>query len=196
MIYAVPKLEQADHEVLVLIGDQKERLRLMTQNNPTHWMGSLRRSTFARAIAGSNSIEGYHATVGDAIAVVEHEEPLDASAETHAALQGYRDALTYILQSAADPYFEFSKQFLKSLQFIMLRHDLTKQPGQWRPGSIYVVEQSTGDTVYEGPSPEMVNPLAEELVTFLKTELSAPAMVRAAMAHLNLTMIHPFNLFP
>ncbi len=193
MIYAVPKLGQADHEVLALIADQKERLRLFTQNSPNRWMGSLRRSTFARAIVGSNSIEGYHATVGDAIAVVQHEQTMEASDETVAALQGYRDAMTYIMQAASDPYFEFSQQFLKSLQFMMIRHDMTKNPGQWRPGAIFIVEQATGKTVYDGPEAEQINALIEELIAFLKADNGTPVAVRAAMAHLNLTMIHPFK---
>jgi Fic family protein len=156
-------------------------------------MGSLRRSTFARAMVGSNSIEGYYATVGDAIAVVQNEEPMDANEETRAVLQGYRDAMTYIIQAANDQHFEFAKQFLKSLQFMMLRHDLSKNPGQWRPGAIYVVQESTGKTVYEAPDADAVDGLIEELVAFLRADNTTPTIVRAAMAHLNLTMIHPFK---
>lgn len=193
MIYGVPKLERADFDVIALIEQQKQKLRLYTQNSPNRWMGSLRRSTFARAMVGSNSIEGYHATVGDAIAVVQNEEPMDVNEETRAALQGYRDAMTYIIQAANDQHFEFAKQFLKSLQFMMLRHDLSKNPGQWRPGAIYVVEQSTGKTVYEAPDADAVDGLIEELVAFLRSDTTTPAIVRAAMAHLNLTMIHPFK---
>jgi len=193
MIYTVPTLDQADLDVIQLIEQQKQRLKIFTQNNPNRWMGSLRRSTFARAMVGSNSIEGYHATVGDAIAVVQHEEPLDATGETHAALQGYRDAMTYIIQAANDAHFQFAGQFLKSLQFMMLRHDMSKAPGQWRPGAVFVVEQSTGKTVYEAPNAELVNDLIEELVAFLRSDNGTPPLVRAAMAHLNLTMIHPFK---
>jgi Fic family protein len=193
MIYGIPRLDQADTDVLGLIADQKQRLRLFTQNNPNRWMGSLRRSTFARAMVGSNSIEGYHATVGDAIAVVQNEQTMEASDETRAALEGYRDAMTYIIQAANDPHFEFAKQFLKSLQFMMLRHDLSKKPGQWRTGAIYVVEQNTAKNVDEAPDAEQVNGLVEELVTALKADNGTPVIVRAAMAHLNLTMIHPFK---
>lgn len=175
------------------IEQQKQRLRIFTQNSPNRWMGSLRRSTFARAMVGSNSIEGYHATVGDAIAVVQNEEPLDAKGETHAALQGYRDAMTYIIQAANDPHFEFGSQFLKSLQFMMLRHDLTKNPCQWRPGTVHVVEQSTGKPVYEAPDAAQVNGLIEELMAFLRSDDGTPPVVRGAMAHLNLAMIHPFK---
>lgn len=192
-IYQAPELDRTDLAVLDLINGQKERLKTYTQNAPARCLGSLRRSTFARAIQGSNSIEGYNATLDEALAVVEGEGATDEKTETYRAINGYREALTYIGQAAKDPFFEFSKQFLKSVHFMMLGHDLSKYPGQWRPGSIFVVDQKTGQTVYEGPDVELVNPLIEELVAYLKDEVREPAIVKAAMAHLNLTMIHPFK---
>jgi Fic family protein len=193
MIYTAPPLQDADHAVLSLIESQRERLKFHTQGNPRRWLGSLRRSTFARAIRGSNSIEGYHATMDEVIAAVEDEPPLDERTETWHAIRGYRNAMTYIMQAAQDPYFEFSKQFLKSLQFMMIGYDMTKYPGQWRPGAIFVVNQKTGETVYEGPDSELVNELVEELVRYLKSDPQEPVIIRAAMAHLNLAMIHPFK---
>ena len=194
MIYAPPQLEQADELVLGLISHQRERLRgIMQGGNATRWHGSLRRSMMARAIVGSNSIEGYHATVDEAIAVVDNEMPIDGPTETWQAIKGYRDALTYILQAANDPYFEFSKQFLKSLHFMMLGHEMSKHPGQWRPGAIFVVNGQSGETVYEGPDAELVNGLIEELVAYLKAPEDQQSVIRGAMAHLNLTMIHPFK---
>lgn len=192
-LFQAKNLTEADETVLDMIGRQKDRLRVYTQNAPKRWLGSLRRSTFARAIQGSNSIEGYNATLDDAIAVVEGEQPLDEGTETAFAIKGYRDALTYIGQASQDPYFEFSKQFLKSLHFMMLGHDISKNPGQWRPGSVAVVNQRTGETVYEAPDVEMVNPLIEEFVAYLKAGTKEPTIIKAAMAHLNLTMIHPFR---
>jgi Fic family protein len=192
-IHEAPELDESDLGVLDLINGQKERLKTYTQNAPARWLGSLRRSTFARAIQGSNSIEGYNATLDEALAVVEGEGAADEKTETYLAINGYREALTYIGQAAKDPFFEFSKQFLKSVHFMMIGHDLSKYPGQWRPGSIFVVNQKTGQTVYEGPDVELVNPLVEELVAYLKAEVEQPAVVKAAMAHLNLTMIHPFK---
>jgi Fic family protein len=193
MIFSTPALTEHDTAVLAIIGEQRERLRVFTQHSPKRWFGSLRRSTFARAIQGSNSIEGYNATIDEALAAVENEPPIDERTETWLAIKGYRDAMTYIMQAARDPFFEFSKQFLKSLHFMMLSFDLNKYPGQWRPGQIFVVNQKTGQTVYEGPPAEMVNRLVEELVTYLRTDQRDQTLVKAAMAHLNLTMIHPFK---
>ena len=204
MIFQSPRLEKADERVLALIAGQRERLRRYTQNNPRRWMGSLRRSTLARAIQASNSIEGINASLETVLAAVDNDEPPPNSGrsndvvssnerETWLSIRGYREAMTFIMQSAQDPQFEYSKQFLKSLQFMMVGHDMTKNPGQWRPGPVYVVNGATREVVYEGPPAETVDGLMQDLVTYLRTPSDEPPLVRAAMAHLNLTMIHPFK---
>jgi Fic family protein len=193
MIYQTPALEKDDELVLGVINSQRESLRTYTQNSPKRWMGSLRRSTLARAIRASNSIEGINASIENVLAAVDNDDPSNIQKDTWQSIKGYRDAMTYIMQAAQDPHFEFSKQFLKSLQFMMVGHDMAKNPGQWRPGPIYVVNGATNEVVYEGPPAEMVNALAEELVAYLRKPTNEPPMVRAAMAHLNLTMIHPFK---
>lgn len=192
MIYELPEPQEVDHLVLEMIFDQHKRLQAML-GDPRRWTGSLRRSAQAKNIRGSNSIEGYHVTLEQAIGAIENEPPAEYS-ETWMAAKGYRDALTYILQAARDPYFEFSKQFLKSLHFMMINHEMEKNPGQWRTNTVYVVNQQTGETFYEAPDAGMVNDLVEELTSVLKTDESqiwAPLL--GAMAHLNLTMIHPFK---
>ena len=193
MIYAEPKLDDTDWRVLDLIGKQRQRLAVYTQNSPRRWMGSLRRRTFARAIQGSNSIEGYNATLDQAITAVDGEAPSDERDETWLAIRGYRQAMTYIMQAARDPYFEFSRQFLKSLHFMMVGHELSKNPGQWRPGAVYVVNQNTGAVVYEAPDVDKVNDLVDELVDYVKAPAAQDILVKGAMAHLNLTMIHPYS---
>lgn len=192
MLYQPPKLTEADRAVVALIDEHKERLKVHVQQAPSRWVGTLRRIATARAIQGSNSIEGYNATLDEAVAAVENEA-IDERTETWLAIKGYRDALTYIGQAAQDPHFEFGTQFIKGLHFMMLGHDMSKLPGQWRPGAIYVVNRRTGETVYEGPPPETVNSLMSELVAYLRAPTPEPAIVKAAMAHLNLAMIHPFK---
>lgn len=192
MLYSISHLP-ADHiQVVAGIDALRQRLNYHLQQQPRRWTGLLRRSTFARAIQGSNSIEGYHVTLDDAIAAVEGEEPLDADREAWSAVQGYRAALSYILQLAADPYFTHNEGTLRSLHYMMLSHDLGKRPGLWRPGAVYVKREPTGDIVYEGPPAEQVPALVAALMTALNAPTPLPAMVRAALGHLNLVMIHPF----
>ena len=108
MIFSAPPLSASDVAVLALIDAQKDRLRIYAEHNPKRWFGSLRRSTFARAIRDSNSIEGYHASIDEAVAAIENES-MDERTETQLAIRGHRDALTYIIQASQDPYFDFGK---------------------------------------------------------------------------------------
>ena len=193
MIFAIPVLDDAERAVLALIANQRDTLRHYVTHQPRRWFGSMRRNTFARAIQGSNSIEGYNASVDEAIKIIEDEPPLDERTETWYALKGYRDAMTYIIQTTTDPTFEFGKQFIKSLHFMMIGHEMKKNPGQWRPSSIFVVNQANNQRVYEGPSAEEVDFLITELVCHLQSDQDLPNIVCAAMAHLNFTMIHPFK---
>jgi Fic family protein len=194
MLYAAPEIGAAETTVIEAIDDLKNRLRL-NLHEPRRWLGSLRRLAFARAIQGSNSIEGYDAALDDAAAVALGEEPLDANEETRLALGGYRDAMTYVLQLAtdADDDFTYSTQLLKALHFMMTSYSLNNNPGQWRPRGIFVRKEQTGEVVYEGPDREAVPGLMTELVGRLNDDGSTPSVVRAAMAHLNLVMIHPFR---
>lgn len=190
MIFHTPKLREDERDVLDLIGNLRSELQDRVAE-PRRWAGTLRKMAFARAVQGSNSIEGYNASLDDVVAAVEGEPILDASEETQLALAGYRDAMTYVLQIAGDDALEVDEGLLKSLQFMMIKHDLRKNPGRWRPGSIYVKNED-GETVYEGPPSDEVPALITEMLQELRRDKS-PVLVKAAMAHLNLVLIHPFS---
>lgn len=193
MLFTAPPLDAHETEVLAEVDALRERLRWQL-HEPRRWYGSLRRVSMARAIQGSNSIEGYDASLDDAAAVDLGEEPLDADEETRLALKGYRDAMTYVLQMALEPDFTYSDQLIKSLHFMMTSYDLKVRPGLWRAGSIFVFNEEEDRVVYEGADVELVPGLMRELVEQLNDgDDGMPAMIRAAMAHLNLVMIHPFR---
>ncbi|MEX0873370.1 MAG: Fic family protein [Actinomycetota bacterium] len=192
MLFERPQLSEKELDVCHEIEGLRRRLRSQLAE-PRRWFGSLRRLSFARAIQGSNSIEGLNAALDDVAAAAEGEEPLDADLETKLALVGYRDAMTYVLQLAPEERFEYSEQLLKSLHFMMTNHDLKYRPGLWRAGTIYVHNEETDEITYEGPDIDFVPGLIEELVDHLNKPDTTDAMVRAAMAHLNLVMIHPFR---
>lgn len=195
MLFRVPALNERELLVINKIDDLKRTLRYAVEDqNPKRWQGLLRRSTLARAIQGSNSIEGYNVTVEDAIAAAEGEQPLDADAEAWAAVVGYRAAMTYVLQLAGDPHFRYSADLIRGLHFMMIQYDLSKHPGRWRPGPVFVRDDERKEVVYEGPEAGRVPALIDELIEHLElADDSTPGMVRAAMAHLNLVMIHPFS---
>ena len=190
-IFDLPSPEPEEQGVLELI----ERLRHELQPRlaePRRWSGGLRRMSLARAVQASNSIEGYNASLDDVVAAVDGDTTLDANQETQLAVEGYRDAMTYVLQLVHDEDAHVDEGLLKSLHFMMLKHDLAKHPGRFRPGAIYVRREDTGDIVYEGPDADLVPGFVAELLDQL-TDDSVPVVLRGAMAHLNLGMIHPFS---
>jgi Fic family protein len=117
---------------------------------------------------------------------------MDADRRTALEIIGYRNALTYVQQLADDLHVRLDESLLRSLHFMMLGHDLDKSPGQYRRGQIFVHDEEESATVYEGPAAAAVPELMRALTASL-AETDRPALVRAAMAHLNLVMIHPFR---
>ena len=193
MLFQAPALDARELDVCAHLDTLRAALRHQVADE-WRWSGLLRRVSAARAIQGSNSIEGLNVTLDDAVAAVGGGDPLDAPAHVWQAIQGYRDALTFILQLADDPSFVYDASLLKSLHFMMTKDDLRASPGRWRSGPVYVHDERSGAVVYEAPDALDVPDLVSELVAELgRPEDRTPAVVRAAMAHLNLVMIHPFR---
>jgi Fic family protein len=192
MIFEVPEVDAAELAALERIEELRRQLRYRVAE-PRRWVGSVRRVLSARAIQGSNSIEGYEVSVEDALAAVESDEPSEARQRDWLAVLGCRRAMTYVLQLADDPHFGYSSALVRSLHFMMTEYSLDAGPGLWRPGPIWVRNGATGEIVYEAPEKEEVPGLIEELIDQLQADPGSPPMVRGAMAHLNLVMIHPFR---
>ncbi len=192
MLYETPALDEVDLRVVADIDEYRRRMRFALRE-PQRWTGQLRRNLLAKAIQGSNSIEGYDVSDEDAVAAVEEEEPLSADEATWAEIRGYRSAMSYVLQLADDPYFSLDQTLLRSLHYMMLAHDISKSPGRYRSKSVYVVDESKGTVVYEAPDADLLPNLLSELIQKIPEDEEAPSFVRAAMAHLNLVMIHPFR---
>lgn len=193
MIFQTPRLDPEEESALAKIEALRSQLRYYVATEPRRWLGSVRRVLAARAIQGSNSIEGYNVSDEDAVAAIEGDEPADATSENWLAVTSYQRAMTYVLQLAQDQHFAYSSQLLRSLHFMMTEYSIEASPGLWRPGPIWVRNDATGEVVYEAPPSAEVPGLIDELVDQLSSDHTAPAMVRAAMAHLNLAMIHPFR---
>jgi len=192
MIFQTPPMSFEESAALSKIDELRRQLRFQVAQ-PRRWVGQVRRVLGARAIQGSNSIEGYDVSVEDALAAIGGDEPTDAGAEDWNAVSGYRRAMTYVLQLAQDEHFEYTPQILRSLHFMMTEYTLDASPGLWRPGPIWIRNDATGDIVYEGPPHDEVPELIKELTRDLSSDEQTHVLIKAAMAHLNLVMIHPFR---
>jgi len=194
MLFATPPTDSSERRVIEEIDALWSDLRYQLAQ-PARWYGPLRRLVAARHVQGSNSIEGHHVSVEDAVALLDGADAIDAAGEDADAVRNYGDAMTYVLQLADDPTFSYSDGLLKSLHYSMMKHALGSNPGRYRIGAVWVVSSSDGEVVYEGPDAERVPALMSELVDRLNIEeaVDSSPWVPAAMAHLNLAMIHPFK---
>lgn len=194
MLFATPEIDQAEQLVIDEIDALWESLRYQL-GQPRRWYGPLRRLVAARNVQASNSIEGHNVSVEDAAALLEGEDAANADPADAAAVGNYGDAMTYILQLAEDPTFEYSDGLIKSLHYSMMKHDLTARPGLFRTGAVWVVSSTHNEVVYEGPDADLVPKLVGSIVDELNAGEDRPESpwVPAAMAHLNLALVHPFK---
>ncbi len=193
MLYRAPTLPPQYLQVIESIEDCRAKLRFSISDNLNRWNGFLARMSYARAIHGSNTMEGVNATLDDALAAVDGDIPSNPQDENWLALTGHRDAMAYIIQLSKDPSFVHNEGTLLGFHFMMMKHELSKNPGRYRPGPVHATNMTTGRTVYDAPDAEQAPALVRELVDTLNQKNDIPVLVRAAMAHLNLTMIHPFR---
>ena len=84
-IFSTPDLREDELLALARIEDLRRKLRWRVVE-PRRWYGGLRRLTFAKAVQGSNSIEGYNAALDDVVAADAGDSPFDADEETFLAV--------------------------------------------------------------------------------------------------------------
>ncbi len=191
-LFATPDPDLEDQQIIGEIHETRASLADYLRA-PKRWNGLLRRTSTARAIQGSNTIEGYTVSDEDAVAAVDDEPPLSADAETWLEILAYRRVLTYVLNVATEPGFVINEAVLRSMHFMLLDHDLSKTPGRYRTNEIFVRDDRRGVNVYTGPDSDLVPELMQSLSESLSRPTAADPLVRGAMAHLNLVMIHPFR---
>ena len=192
MLLTTPILGDRETEVIASIGETRQQLRFMLRETPRY--DSLHRTAFGRSVQASTSIEGHNVSLDDVVAAIDGSTSVKASETDWNAVCNYRDATTYIIQLTHDPHFEHSAALLRSLHFMMMKHDLSAMPGLFRPGAVVVRSRNGQGTLPDDLDYQKVPNLLQELVCELGDNTGEnPAMVQAAMAHLNMMMIHPFK---
>ena len=176
MLYTYQKLDADEKQVLEKITQLRRDLRFSVAQEPRRWTGLLARMTRARALRASNSIEGINVSYEDAIAVVDNEEPIDADKATWQAVEGYRAAMDYILQRCRDETFQFSKDVLLAVHFMISQHDLNSNPGNFRRGLVGVRNTNTGELVHAGVDHDQLEYLIDELIDYMNSDGDTPVM--------------------
>jgi hypothetical protein len=118
---------------MVVLGDIHRMRRDLRHvlRTPRRREGGLRRSALARNIQGSNSIEGYEVAEDDAAAAIDREEPFSADERTFLEIQGYRQALGYVLTMSDAGYATYDTTELRAMHYMMLSTATGGWPGHW-----------------------------------------------------------------
>lgn len=192
MIFRTPPARPALRAQLKELAELKRKLNAEIGTR-SRWMGSLRREVRARSIESSTSIEGFSVTPEEALALTSGRRPADPDDEDRQAVACYARAMDHVGAMAVDPHFRWSDRVILDLHFDACHFQRDKDPGLWRTGPIGVTG-ADGSLEYRGPEAEAVVPLIEEVVTWLaEGDLDPDLFVRAAMAHLHVTSVHPFR---
>ncbi|MEX2106931.1 MAG: Fic family protein [Solirubrobacterales bacterium] len=192
MIYRTPEIAPKLQRRLDTLAALRAELGHEVER-PVRWIGSLRRDVRASTIGSSTSIEGYGVAPGEAVSLLSGKTSLDPADENRMAVACYARAMDHVGTMAADPAFRWLDRVILDLHFDACYFQGDKDPGLWRTGPVGV-SAPDGSLEYEGPDSDRVPGLMSEVVDWLEHgDVGADPVVRAAMAHLQVTSVHPFR---
>ena len=157
----------------------------------------LRRQAIIRMTHHSTEIEGNKLNIRQVEALYAKKK-VDAADRDIYEVKNYLNALKYIEKIVAEKKLVTEKAILKIHKLVT---DKTLAPqfcGHYRPWPIYVVRRRFGmpqETLYTGPDAKKVPQLMKDFVVWLKEseEKELNPVIVAAIAHLEIAAIHPFN---
>lgn len=192
MIFQTPPLNKQLKEQLEELDELRDRLGTKVSTR-TRWIGSLRRQVRASSIESSTSIEGFSVSPDEALALTNGRQVPDQGDADQQAVACYTRAMDHVGTMAIDPSFRWLDRVILDLHFEACYFQRDKGPGLWRSGPIGVTA-ADGSLEYVGPNGDQVVPLMGEVVDWLaEDQPEVHVVVKAAMAHLNVTSVHPFR---
>lgn len=192
MIFAAPLIEGQLEERLSELNALRRKLGSEVTTR-SRWIGSLRRQVRAAAIESSTSIEGFSVSPDEALALTSGRQLPDQGDEDQLAVACYAQAMDHVGTMAVDPSFRWLDRVILDLHFEACYFQRDKDPGLWRTGPIGVTG-ADGSLEYQGPDAEDVVSLMDEVLAWLaQDEPETDIVIKAAMAHLNVTSVHPFR---
>ncbi len=161
---------------------------------PRTWSGRVRRDLQAQAIGASVALEGVPVTADEVRRILAGDKPPGVSDEDTALVNGYREAMQFVLSRADDQAFTWTAEVFRSIHASVMARSWAERAGLYRDRQVWLTNSATGEQVYLPPAIEEVPALVDDLATWLESDGNqAPALVQAALAHVWLAAIHPFR---
>jgi Fic family protein len=138
----------------------------------------------------SSQIEGTQSTLNDLLAHELGEVPGVPLSDV-AEVSRYVEATTYGLERLRNG-FPLSNRLLREMHGILLAEGrgAQKTPGEFRRSQNWIGGTRPGDAAFVPPPPQEVENCMGDLEGFLHSD--TPALLKAALAHLQFETIHPF----
>lgn len=160
---------------------------------PRRWAGRLRRELESASVAASTSMEGVPVTVDEVRRILAGDRPPAVSEENAQLVQGYRDAMSFVLRRADDASFTWQTELILGIHDRVMAGSHAAGAGRFRASQVHVADAGAGRHIYEPPPPDEVPGLVVELSAFAEenhTRIEPPVL--AAIIHIRLAGIHPF----
>lgn len=157
----------------------------------------LRRQAIIRMTHHSTEIEGNRLNMGQVEALYAKKK-IDAPDRDIYEVKNYLNALKYIEKIVAEKKPITEKIILKIHKLVAEKTLAPQFCGRYRPGPIYVVRRRPGmpqEILYTGPEAKQVPKLMDDFIAWLKKgeEKEVNPIIAAAIAHMEIAAIHPFN---
>ena len=160
---------------------------------PRRWQGRLRRDLEAESVAASTAMEGVPVTVEEVRRILAGDRPASVASGDARLVEGYRDAMSYVLRRADDPAFTWQPELILGIHDRVMAGAFARGAGRFRTGNAHLAVSGTGRRVYRPAPAEQVAGLVNALARFVerrKADLAAPVL--SALVHVRLAGIHPF----
>ena len=160
--------------------------------DPTHeqW---LRQRAWIRTIHGTTRIEGNTLSDGEGEALLAGEGAAGLSQKEAREIIGTREALSLADRLAEEQFVPDEAVIREIHKRVLWNQSPLLTPGEYRKGENRVVDAS-GNPIFSTPPSGDVTGLMRDFAVWLGTAVDEhPAPVAAALAHLELVAIHPFN---
>lgn len=160
---------------------------------PRAWAGRLRRDLEAEAVAASTRMEGVNVTVEEVRRILAGESPPEVEPEDRSLVEGYRNAMNFVLRQADDPAFSWDKGLIVGLHDRAMAGRFDLGAGRLRTEApVFIVNRLTGEQVFLPPPGPEVQTLIEEACDRMVAGHPHPA-IAAAWIHVAVAAIHPFK---
>lgn len=139
-------------------------------------------------------MEGVPVTVDEVRRILAGDAPPDVRDADRRLVEGYRDAMSYVLRRADDPAFSWRDELILALHDKVLGGSHELGAGRFREGQVYVAVPGAERETYRPPAASEVSTLVRELADYVQGQSGHVAPpVLAALVHVALAGIHPFK---